>query len=154
MRTIRKRSQQVARNLEVKGKLIDDKVQFTATARDNPPVQFDFFPPIGTGNGYTGLEGLLMSLTVCSATTLAYLLRKEGKTVTGCDVAAEGAMKELPAVGFESAALYFDLTSPDITPVDVDRALGLARDSACPVWQMVKGNFEIITNYEIRNSVC
>ena len=37
------------RILEVKGKLIDDKVQFTAAARDNPPVQFDFFPPIGTG---------------------------------------------------------------------------------------------------------
>ena len=60
------------RVLDVKGKLIDDKVQFTAAARDNPPVQFDFFPPIGTGHGYTGLEGLLMSLAVCSATTLAY----------------------------------------------------------------------------------
>ena len=135
------------RVLEVKGKLVDDKVQFTASARDNPPVQFDFFPPIGTGHGYTGLEGLLMSFAVCSATTLAYLLRKEGKTVSGCEVTAEGTMKELPKVGFESADLHFDLTSPDVTPEDMDSVLDLARDSACPVWQMVKGNFEINTQY-------
>jgi len=27
-----------------------------------------------------------------------------------------------------------------------------ARDFACPVWQMVKGNFEICTAYEIQSS--
>ena len=139
------------RILEVKGKLVDDKVQFTAAARDNPPVQFDFFPPIGTGHGYTSLEGLLMSLAVCSATTFTYLLRKEGKEVSGCEVAAEGTMKELPAMGYESAVLHFDLTSPDVTPGDVDHALDLSRDSACPVWQMVKGNFDISTRYNIKN---
>ena len=141
------------RVLKARGKLIDDKVQFTASTRDNSPVQFDFFPPIGTGKGYTGLEGLLMSLAVCSATTLAYLLRKAGRTVTGCMVAAEGTTKELPAVGFASAVLNFDLTSTDVTPEDVDRALDLARESACPVWQTVKGNFEITTHYKIRNPV-
>jgi uncharacterized OsmC-like protein len=41
------------------------------------------------------------------------------------------------------------LSSPDITEEDVDKALEQARDSACPVWQMVKGNFEITTEYEI-----
>ena len=90
-----------------------------------------------------------MGLAVCSATTLAYLLRQTGKTVTGCQVAAEGTTKELPAVGFESAVLHFDLTSPDVTRENVDLALEQARDSACPVWQMVKGNFEITTHYSI-----
>ncbi|UCF31735.1 MAG: OsmC family protein [bacterium] len=141
------------RALEARGKLVDDKVQFQAVARDNPPVQFDFFSPIGTGQGYTGLEGLLMSLAVCSATTLAYLLRKEGKTVTGCEVTAQGTTKELPAVGFESAALYFSLTSGDVTGRDVDLALQRARDSACPVWQMVKGNFEITTEYALQKAL-
>ena len=63
------------RTLKVNGTLVDDKVQFVTTARDNPAVQCDFFPSIGSGEGYTGLEVLLMSLAVCSATTLAYLLR-------------------------------------------------------------------------------
>jgi len=139
------------RVLKIHGLLVDDKVQFTASARDNPPVQFDFFPPLGTGRGYTGLEGLLMSLAVCSATTLVYLLRKESKVVSGCEVAAEGTMKELPAVGLESASLHFDMISLDATENDVDLAIQKARDSACPVWQMVKGNFEIATHYKIRN---
>jgi putative redox protein len=139
----------LGRILEVNAKLVDDKVRFKAESRDNQPVQFDFFPPLGTGKGYTGLEGLLMSLAVCSATTLAYLLRREGKKITGCEVAAEGTMKELPEVGFESATLRFALTSSDVTYMDMDRAIELARDSACPVWQMVKGNFEIWTQYNI-----
>ena len=138
------------RALEVKGVMVDDKVRFQAVARDNSPVPFDFFPPIGTGHGYTGLEGLLMSLAVCSATTLAYLLRREGKTVAGCQVTARGTTRELPAVGFASAVLHFDLTSPDVSTEDVDLALQRARDSACPVWQMVKGNLEITTSHKIK----
>ena len=59
-------------------------------------------------------------------------------------------MKDLPEVGFESADINFDLSSPDVTEKDVNGALELARDSACPVWQMVKGNFEINTRYNIK----
>jgi len=141
------------RTLQVKGILIDEKVRFRAAARDNPPVQCDFFPPIGTGQGYTGLEVLLMGLAVCSATTIVYLLRKTGKEVSGLEVAAKGTMKEFPAVGFESAVLHFDLTSSDVDREDMDRVLGLAGESACPVWQMVKGNFEITTDYRIRDDI-
>lgn len=140
----------MGRTLKAKGTLIDDKVRFTVKTRaDSPQVTFDFFPPIGTGEGYTGLEGLLMSLAVCAATTVIYLLRKGGREVSGCEVNASGSMKDLPEVGFESAVLRFSLSGSDITDEDVDKALELARDSACPVWQMVRGNFRITADYEI-----
>jgi putative redox protein len=141
------------RILEVRGALVDDKVHFRAASRDNTPMECDFFPPIGTGQGYTGLEVLLMGLAVCSATTIVYLLRKAGKEVSGCEVVAEGTMKEPPAVGFESAVLHFILTSSNVVREDVDRVLSLAGESACPVWQMVKGNFEITTDYRIRSDI-
>lgn len=139
----------MSRTLEIKGTLIDEKVRFDAVARDNPSVQCDFFPPIGTGQGYTGLEVLLMGLAVCSATTVVYLLRKTGREVTGCEVAAKGHTRELPEVGFDTASLHFNLSSPDLTGGDVERALETARDSACPVWQMVKGNFDVTAGYLI-----
>ena len=139
----------MGRTLRVNGALVDDKVRFEAAARENPPVQFDFFPPIGTGKGYTGLEVLLMSLAVCSATTLVYLLRKGGKEVSGCEISATGTAKEPPAVSFEKATLHFTLSSPDLAGEEVDKGIELARDSACPVWQMVKGNFEIIAGFRI-----
>lgn len=140
----------MGRTLTVKGTLVDDKVRFEASSRDNPAVTCDFFPPLGTGRGYTGLEVLLMALAVCSATTLVYLLRKDGREVAGCGVEAAATLKERPGVGFEKAALHFSLASSDLSAEEVERALELARDSACPVWQMVKGNFDITTGYEIR----
>ncbi|MGD8352957.1 MAG: hypothetical protein PVJ01_02230 [Pseudomonadota bacterium] len=86
-----------------------------------------------------------MSLAACGATPLAYLLCREGRTVKACEVDAERKTKELKVVGFEWALLHFHQVSPDVTAKDLDRSPGLARGSACTVWQMVKGNFEIET---------
>jgi len=66
-------------------RLINQKVKFTGVSNANPdqPITFDYKPPIGDGEGYNGLELLLMSLSGCSATAIVYLLRKMGKTVSG-----------------------------------------------------------------------
>jgi len=42
--------------LNVTLQTIDLKTKFSATARDNQEVIIDYFPPIGTGKGYTSLE--------------------------------------------------------------------------------------------------
>lgn len=46
-------------DLSVKLQLIDDKAMLSATARENPAIVMDYFPPIGTGKGYTSLELLM-----------------------------------------------------------------------------------------------
>ncbi len=135
--------------LEVRAVLVDDRVRFEAVAGSNPPVVCDFRPPLGTGRGYTGLEVLLMSLAVCSATTLVWLLRETGKTVSHCEVTAAATLKDRPAVGYDSVSLHFALRSPDVQRADVEKALDLARDSACPVWQMVKGHFPVTTGFRM-----
>jgi putative redox protein len=33
--------------------------------------------------------------------------------------------------------------------VDIEKAIQLAEDSVCPVWQMVKNNVEVTTEYKI-----
>ncbi len=38
--------------MNVKLQTIDDKVKLRVTARENPEVIIDYFPPIGTGVGY------------------------------------------------------------------------------------------------------
>ena len=75
--------------MEISLELINDKIQFKGTARDNESVLMDYFPPLGDGKGYTGLELLLVSFAGCSSTSIVYLLRKLGKTVTGLKVASE-----------------------------------------------------------------
>jgi putative redox protein len=132
-------------------RLTSQKVKFTGVSDGNPdqPITFDYKPPIGDGAGYNGLELLLMSLSGCSATAIVYLLRKMGKTVSGLEVNAKGIRREQPPIKFEKIYLEFILNSKDIKDIDIQKAIQLAEQSVCPVWQMIKNNVEVVPEYKI-----
>ena len=132
-------------------RLINEKVKFTGVSNANPdqPITFDYKPPIGDGQGYNGLELLLMSLSGCSATAIVYLLKKMGKTLSGLEVNAKGIRREQPPIKFEKIYLEFILNSKDIKDADIQKAIQLAEQSVCPVWQMIKNNVEVIPEYRI-----
>ena len=136
---------------EVSVQLINQKVKFTGISSANPdrPVNFDYKPPIGDGEGYNGLELLLMSLSGCSATAIVYLLRKMGKTISGLEVNAKGIRREEPPIKFEKIFLEFILNSKDTKDADIQKAIQLAEQSVCPVWQMIKNNVEVVAGYKI-----
>ena len=139
---------------EVTVHLTNQKVQFTGVSKANPdrPITFDYKPPIGDGQGYNGLELLLMSLSGCSATAVVYLLRKMGKDISGFRVKARGIRRDVPPIKFERIFLEFILHSKDAKDTDIQRAIRLAEESACPVWQMVKNNVEVVSEYKIVTS--
>ena len=136
---------------EVTVRLINQKVKFTGVSSANPerPVTFDYKPPIGDGEGYNGLELLLMSLSGCSATAIVYLLRKMGKTISGLEVNAKGIRRDKPPKKFEKIFLEFILNSKDTKDADIQKAIQLAEQSVCPVWQMIKNNVEVVAGYKI-----
>ena len=136
---------------EVAVQLINQKVKFTGVSKANPdqPITFDYKPPMGDGEGFNGLELLLMSLSGCSATAVVYLLRKMGKTVSGLEVNAKGVRREQPPIKFEKIHLEFILNSKDIKDDDIQKAIQLAEQSVCPVWQMIKNNVEVVAEYTI-----
>lgn len=74
----------MSEHLEVTVELMNEKVRFLGMSQANPdhPIIFDFAPPLGDGQGYTGLELLLLSFAGCSATTILYLLRRMGKSIS------------------------------------------------------------------------
>jgi putative redox protein len=136
---------------EVTVTLTNDKVQFNGVSRANPgrDIAFDYHPPIGDGQGYNGLELLLMSLAGCSGTAVLFLLRKMRKNITGLTVNAKGMRRSEPPLKFEKIFLKFILNSKDTQDVDVQKAIQLAEESICPVWQMIKNNVEVVTEYKI-----
>ena len=138
--------------LEINLKLTNDKVQFMGSSRSNPAVTCDYFPPIGDGEGYTGLELLLLSLAACSATAIVVLLRKMRKTVSGFAVHASGTRQEQPPTAFEKIHLEFTLHSPDAGDADMHKALELAEKTVCPVWAMLKNNVEVTPAFHIITS--
>lgn len=74
---------------------IDEKTMFSATTHENPEIIIDYFPPIGSGNGYTSLELFMTSFASCVSSTLLSLLRyRMKKKVDGIDVEVHGTMHE------------------------------------------------------------
>lgn len=135
--------------LQAAAELTNDKVQFTGAIRDNSPIQFDYWPPLGDGRGNTPMEMILMSLAVCSGTAIVALLRKMRHTVSGFRATARGARREQHPTIFESIALEFEIISPDIDDTAVEKAIRMSEETICPVWAMLKGNVEITTVYRI-----
>jgi putative redox protein len=134
---------------EVTAALTNEKIQFTGKARSNPAVVCDYFPPFGDGEGYTGLELLLMSLAVCSGTSIVGMLRKFGKNVSGLNIHARGDLKEEHPKAFSRIYLDFTLTSADATTEDMALAIRKSEEKICPVWSMLKNNVEIVTEFSL-----
>ena len=127
--------------LTVKLQTIDDKTMFSATSRENPALTIDYFPPIGTGKGYTSLELLMMALGSCVSTTLLSLFRyKMKKNVTGILAEVNGTVREKHPKALEHIILLLKIKSSDLTQAEVEAALKTAEDTLCPVWAMLKGN--------------
>ena len=144
----------MAEQLEVSATLTNHKVRFTGVSKSNPdrPITFDFRPPLGDGHGFAGLELFLLSLAGCSATSVVYLLRKMGKTVSAFTVNATGRKRDRLPMRFERIDLEFHLTSPDAADADLAEAIRQSEDSVCPVWALVKGNVDIATHRRINQS--
>ncbi len=126
-------------------KLIDDQVKFAghSEARPDTSVIFDYKEPIGTGNGFNGLELLLLSFSGCVATAVVFLLRKMKKDINGFSLQATGVRTTEVPVKFSTIDLEFTLRSNNTTDVELDKSIKLAEESVCPVWQMIKGNVAV-----------
>jgi putative redox protein len=135
--------------LEVSVNSTNQRLGYTGALRSHPAIPIDYIPPFGDGQGYTPLEMLLMSLGACSGGTIGLLLRKMGKTVTAIKVNAKGTRRDQHPTSFTTIHLEFIVTSADVKDADMQKSIKLAEESVCPVWAMVKGNAEIVTQYKI-----
>jgi putative redox protein len=136
-------------HLSVAVRLMDQKVRFSGSTRSLPAVSADYFPPLGEGQGYTGLELLLLSLAVCSATSIVAMLRRMKKTVADFRVDASGIRREQHPTSFSRIDLDFFLASPDAGEADMQKAIQASAQTFCPVWAMLKGGVEIVPKFTL-----
>lgn len=135
--------------LEVDVNLTNQKVQFTGVSQSNPdrPIAFDFLPPVGDGQGYRGLELLLMSFAGCVSTTIVCLLRKMGKNVSGFRMNAKGVNRTQP-LSLQKINLEIVLESKDVNDSDLQSAIRQAEELS-PVWAAIKNNVEVSTQSRV-----
>lgn len=136
--------------LTVKMQTIDEKTMFSATARENPEIIIDYFPPIGSGKGYTSLELFMASFGSCISSTLLSLLRyRMKKKVDGVVVKVEGTVREEHPRALQHILLNLTFKSKELSESEVLEVLKVAKDKMCPVWSMIKGNVDVDVKIEI-----
>jgi len=125
--------------VKVRMELVNEKLKFLGTSEDKPSlsVPMDYAPPLGDGEGFLGLEMLLLSFAGCVSTTIVFLLRRMGKTVTGYRMNAAGTRREAP-LKLEAIDFEIEVVSPDIGD-EVEAAIKRA-EQISPVWLAIKGN--------------
>ena len=136
--------------LKVELQLIDEKVKFLAKARTNPELVIDYFPPFGTGEGYTSMELLLASFSSCVSTTMLTILRaKMSRTISALHITANGTVREEHPKSLSHIHVKLDITSCDLEDAEVKNALVIAEEKLCPVWAMSKGNVVVDVSFQI-----
>ncbi len=136
--------------LEISLKTVDDKVKFAAGTEDDPEITIDYFPPVGTGEGYTSLELLMISFTSCVSTLLLHYLRSILKrNVASLQAKATGNVRSEHPKALSRIQLALAIQSPDAEEGDVKTALKAAEARLCPVWAMIKGNVEVDVTFAI-----
>lgn len=134
-------------NLHVDFSLVNQKVRFKALSSGNPdkPLPLDYAPPLGDGQGFAGLELLLISFCGCVSTAVVALLRRAGKTVDAYEGTAQGIRQENPLI-LKKIVFEVRVRSKDAAPEDMEKAMRTAA-AISPVWLAIKNNVEVETGY-------
>ncbi len=136
-------------NLVIEIKRTNQKVHFEGASNTNPNIliPFDYTPPLGDGNGFAGLELLLMSFAGCVSTTIVFLLGRLGKHISSYTATAEGIRREHP-LSLSKIRFHIRIESKDITGMDAEDAIKQA-EAVSPVWQAVKNNIAVEITFEL-----
>jgi putative redox protein len=135
--------------LEANVTLINNKLHFTGQAGNNEPVQIDYIPPLGDGEGYMSLQLFLLSLASCAGSSILTFLRKMNKDILACEIKATGKRRSEHPTSFESITLEFVIKSNNVQPADMDKVIAISEATYCPVWAMIKGNVVVESRYKI-----
>jgi putative redox protein len=138
-----------SKELKTSINLLNQKLHFEGIVEGNKPISIDYVPPFGDNLGYTSLELLLLSLSSCLGSSMLLFLRRMQKTIEGFSINSIGIRKEEHPTGFKTIILEINIQSKDITKEDLDKVVKLSEETYCPVWSMLKGNVEIIVEYNI-----
>ena len=137
--------------VEVQVSLVNEKVQFKGVSMSNPqnPITFDYLPPVGDGQGFLGLDLLVLSFAGCVSTAMVFLLRKMGKTISGFKMNVKGIKRANP-LSLEKICLEVVLESDNTGDSEIKSVIEQA-EKLSPVWLALKNNVEVDVKYKIIN---
>ena len=136
-------------HIKVDLKRTSGNVHFDLISADHPTlsIPFDYTPPLGSGDGLSGLEALVMTFSGCVSTAIIGLILRLGKHVGSFTVHAEGERAEQP-LSLSKILFSVEIESTNVTAEDMEWVLKQA-EAISPVWLAIQGNVEVETSYQI-----
>ena len=135
--------------VEIHMELVNQKVKFTGVSKTNPdtPIAIDYLPPLGDGEGFLGLELLVMSFAGCVSTAIVGLLRIMNKNISAYKMDVTGIKNEQP-LSLQKIHFAVVVESNDINQDEIQNVLKMA-EQISPVWIAIRNNVDIDWEYEI-----
>ena len=129
--------------VEIRLVRVDEKVKLHGTSTTNPdrPIQFDYTPPLGTGDGYAGIELLTMSFAGCVSTAVVALLKRRGKNIRSYEMRIKGIKCEEPLF-LEAIEFTCVVVSDDTSEDDMRQILAIA-EQISPVWIAIRNSVKV-----------
>ncbi|HET7153190.1 MAG TPA: OsmC family protein [Candidatus Kapabacteria bacterium] len=113
-------------------------LQLEAKANSPYTVTMDSAPAGVTPNAPSPMEFLLMALGGCTMMDVVSILQKMRKTIVSFTVELDAKRAEEHPKVFTSATLVYNLVSPDVTDIELRRAVDLSQEKYCSVSAMFK----------------
>ncbi len=124
-------------------------LKFAATAGEHS-LTLDYpFPPGHVAEGPTPLQMILISLAVCSGSTVALVLGKMKQPLKGLEVKAHGLRSDAHPTVLTEISLEFVVRGPGVEAKAVEQALTTAEEQLCPVWAMLKPGTPIAASFRV-----
>ena len=132
--------------------LKDDNVAFEGISKTNTntPLKFDYIPPVGRGDGFRGLELLVLTMGGCFSTAVVYNLRKMGRSINSFHVRLKGVKNE-SVLSLKRVDAEIEIISDDISQEELSKSIRHAMEMS-PVLLSVKGNVEFVVSGNIQRS--
>ena len=137
--------------VEIQMELVNQKVKFTGVSKTNPDtsIAIDYLPPLGDGEGFLGLELLVMSFAGCVSTAIVGLLRRMNKNLSAYKMDVTGIKNEQP-LSLQKINFTVTIEANDINEDEIQNVIKTA-EQISPVWIAIRNNVEVDWEYQIIN---
>ena len=99
--------------------------------------------------GCSPTETLLTSVAGCMAIDVFYFLKKMRADIKSFKIDFTGVRKPDPPQYYTSIDLLIKVNGEGITPKKMDRAISLSHDKYCSVYNALRSDIKVTTNYKI-----
>jgi putative redox protein len=139
--------------VEITMELVDGKVKLRGISKTRPdtPVIFDYLPPLGTGDGFVGIEMMVMSFAGCVSTAIIGFLKRRGKALRSYEMTIRGIKHEDPLF-LEAIEFTAVLGAENVTQDELADVLAIA-EKISPAWIAIRGNVKVTGEIRIEGGI-